>query len=74
MWCAYAVWSALRGTHPRLALLPWLYPLVMAAVVIATGNHYVLDIAGSAVLLIAAVAVASLSGYLMRRLRGRAGG
>ncbi len=74
MWCAYAVWSALRGTHPRLALLPWLYPLVMAAVVIATGNHYVLDIAGSAVLLIAAVAVASLSGHLMRRVRRRAGG
>jgi hypothetical protein len=22
-WCAYAVWAALRATHPRLALLAW---------------------------------------------------
>lgn len=49
--CAYAAWLALRGKHPRLALLAWLFPVVMVAVVITTGNHYVLDVAGSAVLL-----------------------
>ncbi len=57
-WCAFAVWSALRGSHPRAALLAWLFPLVMVADVLATGNHYVLDVVGSAVLLIVAIAVA----------------
>jgi PAP2 superfamily protein len=60
-WCAYAVWAALRATHPRLALLAWGFPLVMTAVVLTTGNHYVLDVAGSAVLLAVAVGVAALS-------------
>jgi hypothetical protein len=64
LWCAYAVWSALRGTHPRLALLSWLFPLLMAAVVLATGNHYVLDVAGSVMLLAVSVAAASIWGRL----------
>ncbi|WP_433365049.1 phosphatase PAP2 family protein [Actinoplanes sp. CA-142083] len=61
-WCAYAVWAALRATHPRPALLAWGFPLVMAAVVLTTGNHYLLDIAGSAALLATAVGVAALTG------------
>jgi hypothetical protein len=65
-WCAFAVWSALRASHPRLALLAWLYPLAMVADVLTTGNHYVLDIVGSAVLLAAAIAVASLWGRIAR--------
>jgi PAP2 superfamily protein len=60
LWCAYAVWSALRAAHPRLALLPWIFPLLMTADVFATGNHYVLDVAGSVVLVAVSVAVASL--------------
>jgi hypothetical protein len=56
LWCAYAAWSALRGTHPRLALLPWLFPLLMTAVVLATGNHYVLDVVGSLALLAGSIA------------------
>jgi hypothetical protein len=64
LWCAYAVWSTLRATHPRLALLPWLFPLVMAADVLTTGNHYVLDVVASAVLLMASVAAASAWGRL----------
>jgi PAP2 superfamily protein len=72
LWCAYAVWSALRGTHPRLALLSWLFPLLMTADVIATGNHYVLDVAGSITLLAAAIVAASMWGRLAaRRLRAR---
>jgi len=73
--CAYAVWSALRGAHPRPALLSWLFPLLMAADVLATGNHYVLDIAGSIALLTAAVIVASIWGRLVGVVRssGRAG-
>lgn len=67
LWCAYALWSALRGTRPRLALVPWLFPLLMTAIVLATGNHYVLDIAGSITLLAVSVGTASLWGLLVRR-------
>ncbi|GAA1543107.1 phosphatase PAP2 family protein [Dactylosporangium maewongense] len=70
LWCAYAAWTALRPARPRVALLPWLFPLLMAATVLTTGNHYVLDIAGSVVLLLAAVAAA----LLWRRLAASRGG
>lgn len=69
LWCAYAVWSALRGTHPRLVLLSWLFPLLMAADVLATGNHYVLDIAGSVALLAASIVAASMWGFVVARWR-----
>ncbi|GII79506.1 hypothetical protein Sru01_44880 [Sphaerisporangium rufum] len=70
LWCAYAAWSALRVGNPRWALLPWLFPAGMIAVVFATGNHYVLDVAGSFVLLGLAVAVAAAWGSLSARRRG----
>ncbi len=75
LWCAYAVWTALREGHPRLALVPWTFPLLMAADVLATGNHYVLDIAGSVALLAVSIAAASLWGRLVERGRptGRLG-
>ncbi|MFC0864350.1 phosphatase PAP2 family protein [Sphaerimonospora cavernae] len=66
-WCAYAAWSALRASHSRLALLPWGFPLVMAANVLVTGNHYVLDIVGSAVLLAVSITAASVWGRLAER-------
>jgi hypothetical protein len=66
-WCAFAVWCALRAAHPRLALLAWVYPVVMVADVITTGNHYVLDVVGSAALLAGAIAVASGWGRLTSR-------
>ncbi|RVX45967.1 PAP2 superfamily protein [Nonomuraea polychroma] len=69
LWCAYAVWYALRASHPRLALLSWVFPLGMTAVVLTTGNHYVLDVAGSAVLLVVAIAAASVWGFLVERRR-----
>ncbi|MEV4059522.1 phosphatase PAP2 family protein [Nonomuraea dietziae] len=71
LWCAYAVWCALRGSHPRWALLSWIFPLGMAAVVLVTGNHYVLDIAGSIVLLMASIAVVSAWGHPAERRRAR---
>jgi hypothetical protein len=70
-WCAYAVWSALRASHPRAALSAWVFPLVMAADVLTTGNHYVLDVVGSAVLLGVSVAAASAWGRLAERRRRR---
>lgn len=69
LWCAYAVWSALRGTHPRLALLSWLFPLLMTADVLATGNHYVLDVTGSITLLAVSILAASMWGRLAARWR-----
>ncbi|TPG13972.1 phosphatase PAP2 family protein [Pedococcus bigeumensis] len=61
-WCAlgaYAAWLALRGKHPRLARLPWLLPVGMVPVVIGTGNHYVLDVAGSVLLLALSIAASA---------------
>ena len=58
--CAYAAWLALRRRYPRLALLVWLFPMVMFAVVITTGNHYILDVAGSVVLLTISIAAAAV--------------
>ncbi|NUT32078.1 MAG: phosphatase PAP2 family protein [Hamadaea sp.] len=73
LWCGYAVWSALRAAHPRWALLAWAFPLGMIAVVFLTGNHYVLDVVGSVVLLGAAIAVVSLWRRLTARRRSPAG-
>jgi membrane-associated phospholipid phosphatase len=67
--CAYAAWSALRPSHPRLALLSWIFPLVMAVDVLVTGNHYVLDVAGSIALLAVSIAAASVWGRLAARVR-----
>ncbi|MDF5755647.1 phosphatase PAP2 family protein [Spongiactinospora sp. TRM90649] len=66
LWCAYAVWSAFRPTHPRAAWLAWLFPLGMAAVVLLSGNHYVLDIAGSITLLTVAIALTAAYSHLSR--------
>ncbi|WP_328807740.1 phosphatase PAP2 family protein [Nonomuraea antri] len=72
LWCAYAVWCALRATRPRLAWLAWSFPLGMTAVVLTTGNHYVLDVAGSVLLLAAAIGVASLWNRLAARRQASA--
>jgi hypothetical protein len=68
-WAAYAVWLALREAYPRGSLLPWLFPIVMVVVVFATGNHYVLDVVGSAALLVASVLAARAWGRLVHRAR-----
>jgi hypothetical protein len=60
LWCAFAVWTALRITRPRLARLAWIFPALMVVVVIATANHYVLDIVGSVLLVSAAVGLTAL--------------
>jgi len=71
LWCAYAVWSALRAAHPHLALLSWIFPLLMTAVVLGTGNHYVLDVAGSVALLVVSIAAASIRGRVVRSEKER---
>jgi hypothetical protein len=69
-WCAYAVWTALRASHPRWALLAWAFPLGMVAVVLTTGNHYVLDVVASAVLLVVSIGAAAVWGRAVHRWRG----
>jgi membrane-associated phospholipid phosphatase len=54
-WCAYAAFSVLRERHPRAAWLTWLFPALVAVVVLVTGHHYVLDVVAG-VALVAAVA------------------
>jgi PAP2 superfamily len=74
-WAAYVVWSTLRTSHPRAALVAWLFPLAMVADVLATGNHFVLDVVGSGVLLVASIAVANVWGRSSRtKLRRRTPG
>ena len=63
---AYALWYAERARHPRAALLAWVFPALMVAVVFTTGNHYVLDVVGSALLLVASIATAHLWSRLRR--------
>lgn len=67
LWCGYAAWSALRAAGSRWAPVAWVFPAGMVAVVIVTGNHYVLDIAGSVALLGISIAAASLWGRLADR-------
>ena len=59
-WCACTVWAALRPTRPCLAWTAWLFPALMTLVVIGTGNHYVLDVVGIALLVTACVLATSL--------------
>lgn len=66
-WAAYGAWYALQRAYPRGALLAWVFPIVMVADVFATGNHYVLDVVGSALLLVASIAVARVWGHLVER-------
>jgi hypothetical protein len=54
-WCAVAVWR-LTG-RPGLRALGVLYPFLTGFAVLATGNHYVLDILGGVILTAAAVAI-----------------
>jgi len=53
-WCAWAVWTA-TGVRTRWAV--WLYPVATTIVVIATANHYVIDVLGGIAVLAATVAV-----------------
>ena len=73
---AWALWSALaarellrRGSWLRGAV--WAYPACTVVAIVATGNHYLLDAAGGAVVLGAGVLVAGVAGSDggMRRVR-----
>jgi hypothetical protein len=66
-WCALALWRiSNRGWVRALALL---YPCMTALAVLATGNHFLLDILGGLVAIAAAIALAETSMRLATRLR-----
>ena len=56
----WAVWCAVSGVvllRSRWRHLAWAYPLTMTAVVLSTGNHYLLDALAGLALALASVAV-----------------
>jgi hypothetical protein len=68
LWAAIALCTVVR--KPALRVLVWTYPFVTALDVLATGNHYLLDIITAPGLLVLGYAVA-LTPALVRRLRTR---
>jgi hypothetical protein len=55
VWCSIAVWKAVR--RPWIRALGILYPFLTAFAVLATGNHFVLDIFGGVLVAFAAIAI-----------------
>lgn len=75
-WCALAVWLVVRQRHPVVAWLAWFYPALTGLDVMATGNHYLLDLVGGAGALCVGMVFASLHGrvaavVLRRRVSSR---
>ncbi|MDQ6783359.1 MAG: phosphatase PAP2 family protein [Actinomycetota bacterium] len=66
-WSALAAWQVLRRHH-RWAPLVWAYPVATALAVLATGNHYFLDVLAGIATLAVAVGVAMIIGRLARRV------
>ncbi len=66
-WCTLALWRATR--RPWVRVLAVLYPCLTALAVLATGNHFLLDIVGGLMVLAAAVLLAGLPA----RIRARGG-
>ena len=71
---AWALWAAIAlctVVHkPALRVLVWLYPFITITDVLATGNHYLLDIVTAPGLLILGYAVALAPGFSRRLRRG----
>jgi hypothetical protein len=62
LWCTLAIWRASRRVLVRV--LAVLYPCVTALAVLATGNHYVLDILAGALTLLASALLVRAAGSL----------
>jgi PAP2 superfamily len=67
VWCTLAVWPISERAWVRA--LAVLYPCVTSLAVLATGNHFLLDIVGGLLAIATAVAIVELAG----RWRGLAG-
>jgi hypothetical protein len=74
-WALWCGWQMLRhGRHLITRVSGVVYPALITLVVIATGNHYLLDaVAGCAVVFFAMVAVGTAARLLPRRVREMTG-
>ena len=74
-WALWCGWQMVRhGKHLITRVSGILYPALISLVVIATGNHYLLDaVAGIAVVLLAMAAVSTTAHLLPRRVRDMTG-
>lgn len=68
-WCALAIWRATRRRWVRALAL--IYPCTVVAAVLATGNHFVLDLVAGLATLVFAVLLAAAPRWIAARLRGR---
>lgn len=59
-WSAWCAWVVTRHRSSRWVLLAWLYPVVTGVVLVATANHYLVDLAGGAVVLAASIAMVAV--------------
>ncbi|MGO9489988.1 MAG: phosphatase PAP2 family protein, partial [Solirubrobacteraceae bacterium] len=64
VWCTVAVWR--MSSRPALRALAVLYPFLTGFAVLATGNHYVLDIVGGALLAALSFLIVALAGRWVR--------
>ena len=62
VWCTIALWRISKRTWVRA--LAVVYPCMTALAVLATGNHFLLDIVGGLVAIAAAVAIVVAGGAL----------
>jgi PAP2 superfamily len=69
LWCSLALWRMSERTLVRAPAI--LYPCVTAFAVLATGNHFVLDMVGGALALALAVAIVAFAGRLRTRRPAR---
>lgn len=56
-WVGYAIWTTWRYRRPVWARLAWLFPIMTYWNVMATGNHFVLDIVGGIALFLGALVI-----------------
>lgn len=66
-WCALALWRISRRSWVRAVAL--LYPCMTALAVLATGNHFLLDVLGGLVAIAVAVAITEVLRGFAPRLR-----
>ncbi len=77
VWCTLVVWQLTR--RPWLRWLAVLYPCLTSLAVLATGNHFLLDIVGGLAVMLAAAMIVRLgtnfrlSGSFAATLKGRPG-
>lgn len=68
-WCGLALWRVSSRRWLRASAV--LYPLLTAVVVMATANHYLLDVLAGLATLALAMALVRVAGPVSRRLRAR---